>query len=139
MYKDETGETVPAIVSEELWDKANEVLYMRSQDVITAQHKTVHQNLLTGKLLCAHCGMPYYRKDAVSKAEKKSQSGYARAKLKTEHQAVRAERFTKVKSSRLSKIYSNRGNSILRNFRRVCLNLCQKFLTQTKTKTSLTG
>ena len=73
MYKDETGETVPAIVSEEIWDKANEVLYMRSQDVITAQHKTVHQNLLTGKLICAHCGKPYYRKDSVLKnGEKKS-------------------------------------------------------------------
>lgn len=71
MYKDETGETVPAIVSEELWEKANEVLYMRSQDVITAQHKTVHQNLFTGKLICAHCGKPYYRKDAVGKGGEK--------------------------------------------------------------------
>lgn len=71
MYKDKTGETVPAIVSEELWEKANEVLYMRSQDVITAQHKTVHQNLFTGKLICAHCGKPYYRKDAVGKGGEK--------------------------------------------------------------------
>lgn len=71
MYKDETGETVPAIVSEEIWNKANEVLYMRSQDVITAQHKTVHQNLFTGKLICAHCGKPYYRKDAVGKGGEK--------------------------------------------------------------------
>lgn len=71
MYKDETGETVPAIVSEEIWDKANEVLYMRSQDVITAQHKTVHQNLFTGKLICAHCGKPYYRKDAIGKGGEK--------------------------------------------------------------------
>lgn len=71
MYKDETGETVPAIVSEEIWDKANKVLYMRSQDVITAQHKTVHQNLFTGKLICAHCGKPYYRKDAVGKGGEK--------------------------------------------------------------------
>lgn len=67
MYKDETGETVPAIVSEELWQRANEVLYMRSQDVITSQRKTVHQNILTGKLICAHCGKPYYRKDAVGR------------------------------------------------------------------------
>ena len=71
MYKDETGETVPAIVSEEIWDKANEILYMRSQDVITAQHKTVHQNLFTGKLICAQCGKPYYRKDAVGKGGEK--------------------------------------------------------------------
>lgn len=71
MYKDETGEIVPAIVSEELWEKANEVLYMRSQDVITAQHKTVHQNLFTGKLICAHCGKPYYRKDTIGKGGEK--------------------------------------------------------------------
>lgn len=31
MYKDETGETVPAIVSEELWDKANAILESRSE------------------------------------------------------------------------------------------------------------
>lgn len=67
MYKDETGETVPAIVSEELWEKANEVLRARSQDVKTRQNKTVHQNLLTGKLVCAHCGRPYYRKDGKAK------------------------------------------------------------------------
>ena len=66
MYRDETGDTVPAIVSEELWNRANEVLYMRSQDVIQKQHKTVHQNLLTGKLICAHCNRPYYRKDSVT-------------------------------------------------------------------------
>ena len=82
MYKDETGETVPAIVSEELWNEANEVLYMRSQDVITAQHKTVHQNLLTGKLICAHCGMPYYRKDAVSKGGEKISKWVCSGKIK---------------------------------------------------------
>ena len=82
MYKDETGETVPAIVSEELWGKANEVLYMRSQDVITAQHKTVHQNLLTGKLICAHCGKPYYRKDAVSKGGEKISKWVCSGKIK---------------------------------------------------------
>lgn len=82
MYKDETGETVPAIVSEELWVKANEVLYMRSQDVITAQHKTVHQNLLTGKLICSHCGKPYYRKDAVGKNGEKMSKWVCSGKIK---------------------------------------------------------
>ncbi len=82
MYKDETGETVPAIVSEELWEKANEVLYMRSQDVITAQHKTVHQNLLTGKLICSHCGKPYYRKDAVGKNGEKMSKWVCSSKIK---------------------------------------------------------
>lgn len=82
MYKDETGETVPAIVSEELWEKANEVLYMRSQDVITAQHKTVHQNLLTGKLICSHCGKPYYRKDAIGKNGEKMSKWVCSGKIK---------------------------------------------------------
>ena len=67
IYKDETGETVPPIVSEELWQRANEVLKMRSLDVKQKQNKTNHNNLLTGKLICAHCGKPYYRKDTVSK------------------------------------------------------------------------
>ena len=67
IYKDESGEIVPAIVSEELWQRANEVLKLRSLDVIQKQNKTNHNNLLTGKLICAHCDKPYYRKDTVSK------------------------------------------------------------------------
>lgn len=67
IYKDETGDIVPPIVSEELWQRANEVLRLRSLDVIQKQNKTNHNNLLTGKLICAHCGKPYYRKDTVSK------------------------------------------------------------------------
>lgn len=67
IFKDETGETVPQIVSEDLWKRANEVLKVRSLDVIQKQNKTNHNNLLTGKLICAHCGKPFYRKDSVSK------------------------------------------------------------------------
>ena len=67
IYKDESGEVIPAIVSEELWQRANEVLKLRSLDVIQKQNKTNHNNLLTGKLICAHCGQPFYRKDTVSK------------------------------------------------------------------------
>ena len=37
MFKDETGEIVPAIVSEELWDAANLVLSRRSKDVKNRQ------------------------------------------------------------------------------------------------------
>ena len=58
MFKDETGEIVPAIVSEELWDKANAVLSRRSHDVKDRQNKCNHMNLLTGKLFCTHCGKP---------------------------------------------------------------------------------
>ena len=67
MFKDETGEIVPAIVSEELWDKANEVLARRSEDVKNRQGICNHANLLTGKLYCAHCGTAYYRRESKSR------------------------------------------------------------------------
>ena len=67
MFKDETGEIVPAIVSEEVWDKANEVLVRRSEDVKARQGVCNHANLLTGKLYCAHCGAAYYRRESKSK------------------------------------------------------------------------
>lgn len=67
MFKDETGEIVPAIVSEELWDKANEVLTRRSEDVKNRQGICNHANLLTGKIYCAHCGAAYYRRESKSK------------------------------------------------------------------------
>ena len=67
MFKDETGEIVPALVSEELWDKANEILRRRSEDVKNRQGICNHANLLTGKLFCSHCGAPYYRRESKSK------------------------------------------------------------------------
>ena len=63
MFKDETGEIVPAIVSEQLWEQANAVLRKRSEDVKNRQGKCNYQNLLTAKLYCMCCGSPYYRKD----------------------------------------------------------------------------
>lgn len=67
MFKDETGEIVPAIVTEDLWDKANEVLARRSEDVKNRQGICNHANLLTGKLYCTHCGQPYYRRESKDK------------------------------------------------------------------------
>ncbi len=64
MFKDETGDIVPAIVSEDLWEKANAVLRRRSRDVKNRQNKCNHPNLLTGKMYCTHCGKLYYRKDS---------------------------------------------------------------------------
>jgi len=67
MFKDETGQIVPAIVSEELWDRANEVLKRRSDDVKSRQGICNHANLLTGKLHCTCCGTAYYRRDSKDK------------------------------------------------------------------------
>jgi len=70
MFKDETGDIVPAIVSEELWDKANEVLQRRSKDVKSRQNQCNHANLMTGKLFCSHCGAAYYRRESKDKTGK---------------------------------------------------------------------
>ena len=67
MFKDESGEIVPAIVSEELWEQANAVLRRRSEDVKNRQGVCNHANLLTGKLFCTHCGTPYYRRESKDK------------------------------------------------------------------------
>ncbi len=64
MFKDESGEIVPAIVSEELWEQANQVLRRRSEDVKNRQGICNHPNLLTGKLYCTCCGKPYYRRES---------------------------------------------------------------------------
>ena len=67
MFKDETGEIVPAIVSEELWDQANAVLRRRSEDVKNRKGICNSDNLLTGKLYCTCCGTPYYRKESKNR------------------------------------------------------------------------
>ena len=67
IFKDETGEIVPAIVSEELWDEANRVLARRSEDVKRRKNISNHANLMTGKLFCTCCGVPYYRRESVGR------------------------------------------------------------------------
>ena len=67
MFKDESGEIVPAIVSEEVWEAANAVLKRRSDDVKSRQGICNHANLLTGKLFCTCCGTAYYRRDSKDK------------------------------------------------------------------------
>ena len=80
--KDETGEIVPAIVSEELWDRANAVLKKRSEDVKNRQGICNHANLLTGKLYCTHCGAAYYRRESVDRAGNKNSKWVCSGKIK---------------------------------------------------------
>ncbi|MBE6907672.1 MAG: recombinase family protein [Ruminococcaceae bacterium] len=62
LYKDETGSIVPAIVSEELWEKANSILQTRSARQ-SAENKTSYQNQysFSGKVICTEHQTPYYR------------------------------------------------------------------------------
>ena len=82
MFKDETGDIVPAIIPEELWDQANAVLKKRSEDVKNRQGICNHANLLTGKLCCTHCGASYYRRDSVDRSGKKNSKWVCSGKIK---------------------------------------------------------
>ena len=81
MFKDETGDIVPAIVSEELWDAANKILARRSEDVKNRQGICNHGNLLTGKLFCTDCGAPYYRRESVDKKGNKNSKWVCSGKI----------------------------------------------------------
>ena len=81
MFKDETGEIVPAIVSEDLWEAANAVLRRRSEDVKARQGICNHDNLLTGKLWCTHCGVPYYRRESKDKYGNKNSKWVCSGKI----------------------------------------------------------
>ena len=82
MFKDETGEIVPAIVDEELWEQANRVLQKRSEDVKGRQGICNHANLLTGKLYCTHCGAAYYRRESVDRNGNKNSKWVCSGKIK---------------------------------------------------------
>lgn len=82
MFKDETGEIVPAIVSEELWEQANKTLERRSEDVKNRKGICNHDNLLTGKLFCSLCGVPYYRRESVDKQGNKNSKWICSGKIK---------------------------------------------------------
>lgn len=82
MFKDESGEIVPAIVSEELWDKANSILRKRSEDVKGRQGICNHENLLTGKLYCTCCGAPYYRRESKDRYGNKNSKWVCSGKIK---------------------------------------------------------
>ena len=82
MFKDESGEIVPAIVSEELWEQANTVLRRRSEDVKSRQGICNHGNLMTGKLFCTCCGAPYYRKESHDRRSRVNNRWVCSEKLK---------------------------------------------------------
>jgi DNA invertase Pin-like site-specific DNA recombinase len=60
IYKDE--ENVPPIVSEEIWNKANDILKTRSEKQ-SSENKTSYQNkyVYSGKIICGEHNVLYYR------------------------------------------------------------------------------
>ncbi len=61
MFRDETGEIVPAIVSEALWDKANEIFAERSMKVKATDRSAKKTSPLSGKIICGVHNAPFWR------------------------------------------------------------------------------
>ena len=53
MYKDETGEVVPAIVSEEIWNKCNRIFETRSAAIKSREHSFKDTSVFTGNMVCS--------------------------------------------------------------------------------------
>ena len=63
MYPDEN---IPALVSAETWQKANDILAKRSADVKSHRGQYTHANLLSCKMYCTHCGALYHRQTSTA-------------------------------------------------------------------------
>lgn len=61
MYKDETGDIVPAIVSETLWDRCNELLKSRRVTEMVGNYGGKRfTSPLSGKIICGRCNKTYH-------------------------------------------------------------------------------
>lgn len=81
-WKDESGETVPAIVDEGIWDKANEIYKKRSEEIKTRRHSYKTKNLFTGKLICSEHETPFWMKQHKIRDEEPDPSWVCRHKIK---------------------------------------------------------
>ena len=88
MYKDESGD-VPAIVSEEVWEQANEILAKRSRDVKEHRGQYNHGNLLSCKMYCTHCGVLYHRLSSVRHTAEKQRDSCWICSYKKKHGAAK--------------------------------------------------
>lgn len=70
MYKDETGEKCPAIVSEELWDRCNAIFTERSNAIKSREHSFKDTSAFTGKIICAAHNKAYWRTSYSNSASK---------------------------------------------------------------------
>lgn len=70
MYKDESGEVVPAIVSEELWEKCNAIFRERSGAIKSRTRSFKDKSVFTGKIWCKAHDVPYWRTSYSNSVEK---------------------------------------------------------------------
>lgn len=61
MFKDD-GSRVPAIVEEDIWDKANEIFHKRGNAIKNRRSSFKTSNLFTGLIFCGNDDAPYWMK-----------------------------------------------------------------------------
>lgn len=61
MWKDETGEIVPAIVDEVIWQKANSFRIPRSEEIKARRTNGKTPSVLSGKVICGQHGTQFWR------------------------------------------------------------------------------
>jgi hypothetical protein len=73
VWKDEEGNTVPPIVSEELWDKCNSIIKERAEKM-SSENKTSYQNkyVYSGKLICGKHKTSYWHNKYKYKSGEKT-------------------------------------------------------------------
>lgn len=70
MYKDESGETVPAIVDEDLWDRCNVIFKERSDIVKNREHSYKSPSVFSGKIVCAEHDCSFWRTSYSNSTQK---------------------------------------------------------------------
>lgn len=82
LWKDETGEVVPAIVNEELWDKANTIYKARGDAIKSRRHSYKTANVFTGKLYCEEHQVPFWMKQHKIRAQEPNPTWVCSHKIK---------------------------------------------------------
>lgn len=70
MYKDESGEIVPAIVDEDLWDRCNVLFKERSETVKKRGHSYKSPSVFSGKIVCTDHDCSYWRTSYSNSTQK---------------------------------------------------------------------
>lgn len=69
MYKDESGEIVPAIIDEDTWEKANYYFQMRGDLIKSRRTSYKSNNIFKHKIICANDGAYYWMKQHGTKGK----------------------------------------------------------------------
>lgn len=104
MWKDTEGGTVPAIIDEATWEKANLIFNRRSSGIKSGKASYKSDNLFTGKLYCAEHNVPFYLKARTN--AKGENNGIWRCSHKIKNGADSCETFS-IKETELIEIVTD--------------------------------